>query len=71
MEKRIDDLRELAESKQQILYNLCFRNAGVGFQWCDGNKDNWEKALYIMNYYPTIEEAIDAETERLKGIICK
>ena len=94
IDRMIFDLQELADTKGLVLYNICFRHAGVGFQWYDKKKankeanieynrlglqqnvglphtvkaDNFENYIYITNYYSTIAEAIDAETERLKDV---
>lgn len=68
---RLLELRELAESKGETLYNICFRNAGVGFMWFDQKKagaGSYKKGLYVDKYYDTIEEATVEETKRFKQV---
>lgn len=82
----MEKLEVIQECK--LLYNICFRKAGVGLQFVNLKKpkvrpfydlekvnandnrvekvlpDNWKDFLEVDKYYPTLEEAIDAEYER-------
>ena len=66
------------------LYQILFRNAGVGLQFyeppdgydlkydnsilIEGVTDYWRRYLIIRHYYPTLEEALTAELNRLELI---
>jgi len=57
--------------KRHILYNICFRRAGVAIEWCRyelKNKKDWKESFYIHQYYPDIKEAIKQELERIKKL---
>lgn len=77
------DLERIEELHQRGLYNILFRNAGVGLlfyeppagfeiEYMMGSgigyhiKDEWRKYLVVRHYYPTLEEAVSAELERLE-----
>jgi len=54
------------------LYNICFRNAGVGFMFYVGEYDEkgrptGERKMRISRYYPTFSEALKAELEASHG----
>jgi hypothetical protein len=50
-----------------VIYNICYRNAGVGFMFYEEPRSTrWEDGLVVYAYYPTLEEAVDAEFLRLK-----
>lgn len=68
----MDAMQKLEIIKQmRVIYNICFRNAGVGFQFYRGdfsdmgNDGEWRKHLHIDKYYPSLAEAIEAEYNRL------
>lgn len=51
------------------LYDIMFRNAGVGCLFYEGPRDDdgfavtgeWKRHLVVNKYYPTFSQAIDAE----------
>ena len=50
------------------VHGILFRNAGVGFQFYEGGthlRDDGREHLCVYNYYPTLQEAVEAEHERL------
>jgi hypothetical protein len=59
-----------AVSKKHILYNICFRRAGVAIMWSDEARQkspkDWNSALYIETYYPSIQDAVDGELKRIR-----
>lgn len=74
----IEELDELGRSKGLVIYAIHQANAGWGCQWYewnsaelwgDGTPDpGWRKRLVVYNYYPTVAEMIEGETERLKQL---
>ena len=57
--------------KRHILYNICFRRAGVAIEWSrsDLNQNKqWKETLYIDKYYDDIKTAINNELERIKKL---
>lgn len=69
----MDTLAKLGAIEQAAhIYEICYRNAGVGFCFYEGPYDaeghiprDWRQHLVTHNYYPTIHEAIAAEFQRL------
>ncbi len=65
----IEKLESIANEKVATIYNICHRNAGWAVQWHEekrqGLSENWKDGLVIYRYYPSLKEAIKAETERL------
>lgn len=71
----LEKLKAIEEKK--VIYNICYRVAGVGIMFYDESRlngaegpgralyDGWEKGLYVDKYYPTFEQAVDAEYARL------
>ena len=63
--EKIESLRDCG------LYEILFRNAGVGCVFYTGPSDlpkNWRDSLVVDRYYPTFTEAIDAEyLKRISG----
>jgi hypothetical protein len=64
LEDKIDFLREKG------LYDILFRNAGVGLMFYlapmgipieEFPNDSWKQHLYVHSYYPTFDEAVEAE----------
>jgi len=57
------------------IYEIAYRNAGVGFMFFEGavmdgteayrNTAAWRQHLVVHSYYPTFEAAVDGEYERL------
>ena len=47
--------------KKDTVYEIVFRNAGVGFSF----KDDYLSSIRIHQYYPTLELAADGEMARL------
>jgi len=71
--KKLDKIKE-----HKVLYNIVFRNIGVALQFYDATKvkpnksyypaaEYWKAGLTIDKYYPTLEEAIDAEYKIIIG----
>lgn len=67
LEKRITELKE-----RQTVYNIMFRNAGVGILFYIGSgqpesyQKGWElRDLIVHQYYPSLKEAVEAEHARL------
>lgn len=62
-------LKLAAEGKGHILYNICFRVAGVGIMWHEPRRQksekDWRSGLYVDRYYDDLETAIKAEVKRL------
>ncbi len=85
LEKKLNELQKVGVEAGQVIYNICFRNAGVGIQWHKSieypvkpmlvidnirtNNDSWKQGLYIEKYYPSLTEAIIEETKRFKNLI--
>ena len=68
IDDRIEDLRLIAESKGEYIYNILFRNAGVGIQWHDNKKGPYPNGFSIHKYYPTLSKAITEEIKRLEEL---
>lgn len=72
--RRFDLLVQKGARLNLTIYNICFRRAGVGIMWCDQGKltefgeKNYERALFIAMYYPTLSKAVDGEISRLKMV---
>ncbi|MGD2072886.1 MAG: hypothetical protein PVG65_05310 [Candidatus Thorarchaeota archaeon] len=68
---KIKELEKVAAKNGLVVYNICFRNAGVAIMFYDdklkqkGNE--WQDGLYIDAYHKDIGSAINAEISRLKG----
>jgi hypothetical protein len=67
IEDKLDHLRSVG------LYDIMFRNAGVGCLFYTGPYDDegfppgqWKQHLSVDRYYSSFTVAIDAEYERLK-----
>lgn len=73
MNDLFNTLIDLAEDNNAVLYNICFRNAGVGFQWYEENTENktWKDGLVVHAYYPSLAEAMEGEFIRLQGVAGK
>jgi hypothetical protein len=58
-----------------MIYNICFRTAGVAIMWCDREKllqvgpENYKDALFVNHYYSTLRQAIQAELEKLEVLV--
>lgn len=70
----IEKLHAIQAAK--IIYNILYRAAGVGFLFYTPlppeagtpgymPPENWQQGLSVDHYYPTFEEAVDAEYARL------
>ena len=51
-------------------YDIHYCRAGVGFIFYEGPAehgpgDDWKQHLIVRDYYPTFEEAVEAEYQRL------
>jgi effector-binding domain-containing protein len=78
--KRIEDWKEPKQvmkmlheiEKEKSIYDIHYCKAGVGFVFYTGSleyKDlpvNWKESLSVDKYYPTFEEAVKAEWDRMK-----
>ncbi|MFW9872262.1 MAG: hypothetical protein ACFFG0_04095 [Candidatus Thorarchaeota archaeon] len=70
----IDDilkLRELAEKKGCILYNICFRRAGVGIMWYDLTLVETEipeipKNLKVVDHIKFLKEQTSLKSKQMK-----
>lgn len=66
----VEMLHEIEEKK--CIYNIHYCNAGVGFNFYDGPSsiieagENWREYLSTDKYYPTFEEAVKGEWDRIK-----
>ena len=77
LNKKLIELCQLGIEANHILYNICFRPAGIGIMWSDPSKlegqpqtaHNYKKTLYIDKYYSTIVDAVEYEIKRLKEIV--
>jgi len=56
-----------AIEKERCIYNIHYCKIGVGFVFYDPEEDkgDYRAALSIERYYPTFEEAVKVECERL------
>lgn len=74
----LEKLEALHNLETCTLYDIMFRNAGVGMMFYYPEKvpnnilpegrtppKNWEQGLSVQRYYPTFEECVDAEYARL------
>lgn len=60
--------------KARTIYNISYRNAGVGFLFYNPTKvypggsknEEWRKSLTVDRYYDTFEQAVKAEFDRLE-----
>jgi len=54
--------------KEKCIYDIHYCKAGIGFIFYELKKDkgDWKSALEVDEYYPTFEEAVEKEFERLK-----
>lgn len=69
----LEKLHEI-ESKK-VIYDIHYCRAGVGFVFYDRevearatqvrSSESWRNGLTVQQYYPTFEEAVDAEHKRL------
>jgi hypothetical protein len=62
----LEMLREIEEKK--CIYNIHYCKAGVGFIFYEGGAEfteNWRDELVVDRYYPTFEEAVKGEWERV------
>lgn len=68
----LDKLHAIEEKK--TIYDIHYCNAGIGFIFyypvegdtLEGKPPaNWKEGLSVHKYYPTFEEAVDAEYARL------
>lgn len=67
MDKTLKMLHEIEEKKS--IYNIHYCRSGVGFIFYEGpgeGDDNWNEHLTVDTYYPTFEEAVKGEWERMK-----
>jgi hypothetical protein len=71
LERLFEQLAVAADANGLIIYNICFRTAGVGIMWCDHEKlakvgqANYKDSLFVKHYYPTLRKAVEAELKRL------
>jgi hypothetical protein len=69
MEATMNDLAHMIQAlRARGLYNIMFRNAGVGLLFYEGVYDeegfppgDWKKDLRVNKYYDTLIEAVEAE----------
>jgi len=70
----LEKLHKIEE--QKTIYNIHYCNAGVGFLFYYPEKDigrskhgrtSFMNALSVEEYYPTFEEAVEAEYARLEA----
>ena len=68
----LDTLGKLQGIQERAtVFAILWRNAGVGFQFYEGpeeHSDSWRDFLVVHHYYPTFEEAVEAEYERLQKV---
>jgi len=63
-------LHEIEEKK--CIYNVHYCNAGIGFSFYEGPNsideagENWRNYLSTDKYYPTFEDAVKGEWDRIK-----
>jgi hypothetical protein len=85
LEKKLNKLQRLALENGEVIYNIAFRNAGVGIMWLKSvefplpemsintnyinHDDSWRQGLYVDRYHETLTEAIEYEIERFKILI--
>lgn len=67
-----DKLNKIQEG--YVIYNILFRTGGIAIQFFNPphniemnryHSENWKQYLYIDKYYPTLEDAITGEYNRL------
>lgn len=67
--KILDKLHKIEKAK--CIYNIHYCKAGIGFVFWDRKKvksaKNWRDGLTIEKYYPTFEEAVEAEFNKLNS----
>lgn len=42
----LGELQDLAADRDAVIYNICFRNAGVGIQWWEEGRVKTPEAMY-------------------------
>ncbi|KKN27890.1 hypothetical protein LCGC14_0859800 [marine sediment metagenome] len=56
--------------EHSIIYNIHWCRAGVGIIFYEGlgamEEENWRKSLAVHRYYPSFEECVKAEYQRLE-----
>jgi hypothetical protein len=76
LNETIGELKRVATRSGHVLYNICYRGAGVGIMWSNESRikdrpitgSNYKEALYIEKYYPTLADAIKNEIKRLESL---
>jgi hypothetical protein len=79
LNESINELRKIGLRAGQILYNICYRGAGVGIMWSDESRlrgkpltgHNYKEVLYIESYYSSLAIAIESEIKRFKNLVIK
>ena len=76
-EENFTEMRRLADHDGAQIYNICFRNAGVGIQWFEGKRapgwnpetlGDYKPGLVIYGYHENLSAALDAELDRLTNL---
>ncbi len=77
LEELLEEVQDLGIARGATLHNILHRNAGWGLHWYESERDEWrtddrpsdnfESALVVYTYKPTLREAVEAEIQRLKG----
>lgn len=62
----IEKLDALGRRKGIVIYAVHQSNSGWGVQWAESGGADWRQRLVVYSYYPTITEAVTAETQRLE-----
>ncbi len=62
----LDKLHEIEEKK--CIHDIHYCKGGIGllFYYKEKDEGNWRRALEVDRYYPTFEEAIIAEYDKLE-----
>jgi len=79
LNESIDELKRIGARVGHVLYNICYRGAGVGIMWSDESRlkgepltgSNYKEALYIERYFPSLTIAIESEIKRLENLATK
>jgi len=73
--KLLDKLILSAGDHGFVLYDIMFRNAGVGLLFYNERtggipaklNNSWKEHLSVTKYYPTFKEAIEGELKKFAG----
>ena len=74
MEEPLEDLmlelEAFAAERNAVIYNICFRKAGCGICWHEGDREEngeWKSGLIVHGYHDDLRSCLEAELHRIKS----